>query len=233
MADDQTGIPEWDEPRKTYDEQVQKLSKLRSDHSATRAAAAAADSKHKADVLAAVHKNEPAPPDPLPKLLAKEEALRRSVEVQESVVLELSDELIVLHENLKSKFLAEAEVQRCEAVAALELGVGSCQQAWNSLGEAQWLRQWANGSHKASRSVSGVEHLNKLARAVEDLADTTVPRSVSPAAMEALRAGEDAVDIHGDPISFTEADALFRKKKLRVFHGKLLPRDSTGWGDAG
>ena len=230
---DQVGIPEWDRAREKYGEQVQELRKKRDALTATRSAAATVDHDHKQAVITAVHKNEPAPADPLPKLLAKEETQKRAVEIQEAVVLELSDELIVLHEKCKEQFLTKAAEQRAEALSALELGVRSLQQAWAFLGDAQWFRMWANGSHKATRTVKGVEHLNKLVQAIEDLADTTVPRSVSNAAMEALKAGEDAVDMHGKPITFAEADSLFRKKKLHVAHGKPLPRDSTGWGDAG
>jgi hypothetical protein len=233
IADDQTGIEEWDGPRSKYGEQVQELAKRRGAHTAARSAIATADRDHKQATITAVRKNEPAPADPLPKLQEKEEKAKRAVEIQEAVVLELSDELATLHDDLKPQFLAEAEVQRAEAVSALELGVASLQQAWNSLADAQWLRQWANGSHKASRSVPGVEHLNKLAQVIEDLADTTEPRSVSASENKKLRAGEDAVDINGEPITYEEADALYRKGKLRVSHGKPLPRSSTGFGDAG
>jgi hypothetical protein len=229
---DQTGVPEWDAPREKYGEQVEELRKRQGALTAVRSQAAQADHDHKRATITAVQKNEPAPPDPLPKLLEKEAKLKRDVEVQEAVVLGLSDELIDLRKTLAPKFLAVADAQKAEALAALELGVHGLQQAWASYGEAQWLARWGKGSHKASRSVAGVEHLNKLAAAIEELADTTVPRFVSPAENRKLREGLDAVDVNGDPITYEEADRLHRKKKLHVAHGKPLPRETTGWGDA-
>lgn len=182
-----------------------------------------ADEGYAQAVYEANVKGQKKPTDPRPKAREALESTQANHDVIEHGVCETSDRIQDMRDDLALRDLARARWdERLQRVA--DLG-DAMEEALNDLAEALYLRTWL-GHHKPTRAIEGRRELAALRRQVAKYQDTEPVRRVSPAAMKALENGEDAEDIDGKPLAFADADALFKRGKLAVNHGKPLPRNA-------
>jgi hypothetical protein len=225
------GFPAYDDLLAHY---LAEVEQLRSDVAALDRANQAL-AKAKAEYPDAVYQARIAgktePKDPAPAAEAKLEAAQRAVDISEYTVVQTWANLAEVREGseLHDHALAQYE-ERLDRIATT---ANEADSQLDDLAESQYLLQWAGGSHKPSRALDGRSHLTAFRRWLGKRADKQQPRFVSPAAMRALNEGKDVQDIEGRALSWEEADGLSRVGKLKTSYGKLRPRSSTGWGDAG
>jgi hypothetical protein len=182
-----------------------------------------ADEEHAQRVYEARVRREKEPTDPRPDAKKRLEATQAALDVSEYTVVQTSERLQDLRDDPDlHEYAQEVWNEKLSRVADL---ADTLADAMDDLGEAQYLRTWLMG-HKATKVVQGRNELAAFRRKIAEYEDTEPTRRISPAAMQALRRGEDVEDIEGNPLTFAVADDLFRRGKLAVNHGKLLPRNA-------
>lgn len=171
--------------------------------------------------------------DPRPAIRARLEEAQEATLVAEQVCIDLSQKIHEVRNDpeAQSWWKGATDAARADLLERAARQRDELEETLAECGEVDWIAAWARGSHKPSRAVLGVGELGKLATLIEQHADRRPTRFVSTAENRKLRAGEDAVDVEGVPITYEEADSLYRAGKLKVNPGKPLPRSSTGFGD--
>jgi hypothetical protein len=81
--------------------------------------------------------------------------------------------------------------------------------------DLEWCASWAQG-RKPSRHLIGSSELGKLEKLIREAADRQPVVYFSQPAFRKLQAGNDAQDVDGNPLTFDNADALFKRRKLKV-----------------
>jgi hypothetical protein len=216
-----------------YEQYLPEVERMRSDDAAVKRAQTALD-KAKTEYPQLVYeanvRGEKTPRDPQPQAEAKLEEALRAQEISTYAVCQTSEKLLALRDD--EGLREHARAQWSERFQRVLAAADETDSLFDDLGVVNYLRSWTV-SYKPTRAVAGRDKLTTFRRELAKLGDPQPHIHVSPKENLKLRAGEDAVDVNGRTITYEEADHAYRLGRLHVSHGKLQPRDSTGWGDAG
>ncbi len=179
--------------------------------------------QHPQRVYEARVKGKPEPKDPVPGLEKKLTEAERARDISEYTVVQTSNRLQDMRDDLD--LMEHAQGRWDSHLARISDMARTLDWEMDDLGETQYLLLWLK-SHKPTRKVLGRSEIAALRRQLEKYQDTEPPRRVSPAAHKQLQNGEDVEDIDGNPLTFAEAEDLHKRGKLKINHGKPLPRNA-------
>ena len=180
--------------------------------------------QHPQRVYEAHVKGRPEPKDPVPGLEKKLTEAERARDISEYTVVQTSNRLQDMRDDLD--LMEHAQGRWDSHLARISDMARTLDWEMDDLGETQYLLLWLK-SHKPTRKSWAAP---KSLRSVVSWRSTRTPsrragcRPLRHAG--SCRTGEDVEDIDGNPLTFAEAEDLHKRGKLKINHGKPLPRNA-------